>query len=261
MAKATPLVKDEPVTTLTPGDEQKPGALVTAESMWQELETTEHEDTSSEGGTPYISFYSAKSKPHVSDPLKAAGVPTDSYYLENSGVKTGLLPFRYLLLDSAKFFTKVDNNGQPIAASKEEKDGYSEHGIAAIIVLLGDTFVPATAQFRGGQYRGLLAARKMQELARKDPAAFAAQGESWKVALAANPPPPIRFIATASGQLTKSSGSGFDFIKGQGTANPPKIDDIIRFSKAAENPDLVNRIGAVLAAFRRRKQSIEKLIK
>ena len=258
MAKntAAPLVKEEvvPVT-----DEKPTGSLVTADQMWEQLESAEHDESVAEGGVPYVGFYSEKSKPHVSDPMKAAGAPVDTFYLDN-GVKVPLIPFKYLLLDSARYFTKVDNQNKVLAAYKEDPNEakFSEHGLAAIIVILNGQYFPATAQFRGGQFRCLAAARKMQLLARKEPEKFAAQGEAWKVAITA--PPPVRFIVTASAQLTKSTTSGNDFIKGFATAVAPKIDEVNSFIAASKDPKFMAGVNAAIGAFTRRKQAIEKLL-
>ncbi len=263
MAKSTaaPLVADKAPVTETAVTPVPENTQLTADQYLQSLAVVDNDSTDgdTDAGPAYGGFSWQKSGDKTKDAVKAAGGGDDTFYIVKNGACIPCKPFQFYLLESKKYFTQVNDNNQVIAASHTDpnNDKWQEHGIAVVLVKLNGTLVPVKMNFRGGQYRCILDARRQREMQLKKPSDFIAQGEAYKVAVTG--PVPAAFMVTASGVTTKSTTSGRLYVKGTGTLAVSKIGDIEEFIKQTKNPEFMKQLTPVLGTFRRQIDALEKL--
>jgi hypothetical protein len=249
----------EAVTT-TPAAETNTAVATLDDNYFGALEAPSN-DPNADASAAYVSFYNKKSGKAIKEAMEAAGGKEDQYYLVRNGACIPLQKFTYHLIESEKFFTEQDGAGKVVGVKDKDpgNDKYKEHALALIFVKLGNEIIPATFQARSSSYKALKAARQMWELA-KDPIKFGANGEAYKVAATAKQFP-ARFYATASASMTKSSGTGQEYINANCSCSPSKIDDINTFLSAIQRPDFMQEFTKARGTYVNRVSNLRKMIK
>lgn len=213
---------------------------------------------------PYVGFYGAKTR--ETDALDAAGIETYEFYLHDQ-YPIRLRPFEMHVLSLGRFYTKADNNGQPVRARSDcpeeaYKDGFREHlyYVAAVRVPgpRGVQFVPAVGAMRSGLAKAF--SKPLALLNPKDGAASTA--ERWSA----------RGQAEADGAHAKMAGGRFiltawckpretesgDANDGFGSVRPTPRDQVDAFNAWYESS--FPKIAAVAGVNNLRIEECRKLL-
>lgn len=230
--------------------------------------------------TPWIGLFGEKTK-NGRDALVAAGVEVNQFYLHDEAGPLKIKPFQYHLLRANRYYTKQDQAGRVVAATRENpyaKDPntkFKEHLMALVVVTYKTptgaiNLVPATWGLRSGVVKAMrLAINLVLPGDAKSPPGAAYDKEAWAArspahAISAQARfPGGRFVTTAWGttEITEANEDGetFDYNLGHCTTAPTSIEGVLAFNKLMSD-DFVTRIVPAVASWEFRCKQIEKMI-
>lgn len=212
---------------------------------------------------PYVGFRGAKSTVNV-EALTAAGITVQhgngQFYLMVPPVPIKVDPMQLHVLNFARFYTKMDESQNIIAATVKNdddlfKNGFRESLYAVVAVVLPEgQFEAATLQLRGANTNALKQAiQLLGEPGRPGPAtneaALKARGKAWADAAALTKTAGARFITTIYSTAETPQGGGQKFNQGHGSVRPSPVEHVKAFEEwRSKNLERIKGVWAYNAA-------------
>lgn len=242
--------------TKAPADTtSKPGTEL---ARTQVLDTSAYESVGAiakdEGGsgrkkTPYVGYFTEKSKAGR-DAIVAAGIEPNQFYLfDNEPLK--VKPFSYHLLKARRFHTKLNKEGEIVGVLLTKPNDhqytvekYREYIMAQVLVITKDpmgkiVLVPATWGARSG-----LAKVFRKALDFMAPGGAAASPVTWAArstnhAIAANAKwPGGRFVVTAWGSTQDTLDGQGEYNLGHDSISPTSAEGVVAFNEITSGKNL-----------------------
>lgn len=217
------------------------------------------------GGTPYIGWYSPKTKDPLKGSLDAAQVGVQNFYLKDSFGVVQLKPFKFHLVRGFACFVKIaKSEPYDVVGVKHEYpgdgQGYQEQIVGLLLVIHNNLLVPAIYTARSAMCPVLKNAHEAikEGGAATDANSWGARSERHRIS-AATPLVPARFNVSAWAKVEKGDGEDAnDFHKGFGQINPSSVDEIVRFKDYTSSDGGKRQIGIALTEFNRKVSELRE---
>jgi hypothetical protein len=253
---ATEKVEETPTTAVALPVDAQDDVL----AQYAEPKLPEQRPETSGGSGPWVSCLEDKSG--NKEAALGAGVALGQFYLNEGGGITPLPTLEYHLVDHAKFYTVMNQQGKIVEVADNDDGDADEHYVTLLLVKLGDRYIPTRSEFRKSKSPAVKnAIAALYDAASDGGKAWGAKGDAHKATLSV-PLPFARFIATAGtrkGVVKSGKMAGSQYFAGTCTVRPTTLAEIRSFITVASTADFKAALRAAKESFNARVAELEAM--